>query len=621
MFGYGEPVGAQQSQTSGRIRGSGRIEGVKYPSPFFDLAHTYLPSSVKQLFQWCRYFYLTNPLIATVVNKLAEYPITDLVIDTNNKGLKDKWQGFFDDDIFLQPSLIDIGLFYTCYGNALISLSFPFVKWLKCEKCKHEVQAKEATYQFRGCKFRLTCKKCDHQGVAEVRDQSLSTTFGSRLILWNPEDIDIQYNDLTGETVYYYTLPAHLKSAIRVGRREVVDRSPQVYIDAVRLNKSVVLDADNVYHLRRPSIFTGRLNRGWGTPLLMPVLKDTFYLQLMKKAQEAVLLERMLPLNVISPASAAPGVNPYELTNLDDWRTHVMGEIMKWRRDPLYIPVMPLPLNHQVIGGDGRALLLNNEMRQISDVIVAGIGCPPELVYGGLSWSGSNVSLRILENQFLRYLSGMLRFIKVFLIRRTAAHLGWPAVDARFKPFKMADDIQRKAFMLQANQAKLVSDTTMREEMDLSPDGEDSLLKSEVKRRLESMEEQQMAEAQIAGKASVLSAKYEARAQMALAEEQQQMSQGSYGSAQGEPGAGTAEAPVSPAQPDAAQGGFAQMLQRLQQVSPDSQQAIIQRIAQQNPQLAETLSKQLQPAAPSTDSSAGKPLPEQLPPRRAASPV
>lgn len=622
MFGHTTPASTTRSaQLGGRIQGSGRVEGVRYPSPFFDLAHTYLPTSVKQMFQWCRYFYLTNPLIATVVNKMAEYPVTDIIIDSDNKGLKEKWEGYFEEDISLRSTLVDIGLFYTCYGNSPISLSFPFVKWLKCEKCRAEEKATLATYKFRSCKFHLTCKKCKHEGPAEVRDQFLAVTKGARLILWNPEDIDVQYNELTGETVYYYTLPTHLKNAIRVGRREVVDRSPQIYIDAVREKKVVVLDPDNVYHLRRPSILTGRLNRGWGTPLLLPVLKDTFYLQLMKKAQEAVLLERMLPLNVISPAQSVPGVNPYEATDLSQWREHVMQEIIKWRRDPLYIPVMPLALNHQTIGGDGRALLLNNEMRQISDVIMAGIGCPPELVWGGLSWSGSNVSLRILENQFLRYLAGLLRFVQSFVIRRTAAHLGWPEIDVRFKAFKMADDLQRKAFIFQANQVKLVSDTTMRQEMDLNPEEEDELLKSEVKRRLESVEHQQLAEAQIAGKAAVVQAKYQAQAQMALAEEQRQMQEGTYGSAQGEPGADIQRPPVQPAQPGGPQGGFAQMVGRLQQMSPDGQKAVLARIGAQNQELASALQQQLQPQQAAQGGSDGKPLPEQLPPRRANSPI
>ena len=50
------------SQTRGRVQGS-LTQGVNYPSPFFDVAHTYLPTTVKQLFRYCRYYFMTNPLL------------------------------------------------------------------------------------------------------------------------------------------------------------------------------------------------------------------------------------------------------------------------------------------------------------------------------------------------------------------------------------------------------------------------------------------------------------------------------------------------------------------------------------------------------------------------------
>jgi hypothetical protein len=481
------------------------------------------------------------------------------------------------------------------------------------------VKATDAKFTFRSCKFYLTCPACGHSGEAEVVDQYLRTPHGTRLVLWNPEDIDIQYNEVTAETSYYYSLPGHVKTAIMVGKREIVTKSPQVYIDAVRQGKSIVLDSENVYHLRRPTILTGRLNRGWGVPLLLPVLKDTFYLQLMKKAQEAVLLERLLPLNIISPASATPGANPYELVNLSSWREHVMNEIMRWRRDPLYIPVMPLPVGHQTLGGDGRALLLNQEMRLVAESIIAGMGCPPELIFGGMSWSGSNVSLRMLENVFLRYLSGLLRFVKMFVIRRTAAHLKVPTVDVRFKKFKMADDVQRKAYMFQLNQSKLVSDTTLQQEADVNPEEEDALLRSEVKRRLRGIEEQQLAEAEIQGKMHVVSAKYQAEAQNVLAQEQQQMLEGTQGTAPGEPGAGELKRPVQPAETPTQGGGFGPILQRLKGMSSEAQQRFLERVSQQQPELANHIRSQLQGGQ-----GAGvdmRPLPEQLPPRRSQSPI
>lgn len=627
MFDYGsQSPGLRPARTVGRIGGTSSAQGVSYPSPFFDLAHTYLPPTVRGMFRWCRYYYLTNPLINSVINKMAEYPITDLVLDTDNEGLKDKWEGFFEEDIQLRPSLIDVGLFYMCYGNAPISISFPFVKWLTCSHCKSKIEAKKAKYRFRSYKYYMTCEKCKNTGNAEAEDITIQSPHGTRLILWNPEDLDLQYNELTGKTAYYYTLPTHTRNAITMGKREIIEELPQLFIQSAKEGKSVVISPDNIFHLRRPSVLTGRHDRGWGIPLMLPVLKDTFYLQVMKKAQEAILVERIVPLTVIFPQAATGTSDPYTSINLTDWKNHINREIQKWRLDRNYIPILPLPIGNQVIGGDGRALLLSQEIRVWSEHIVAGMGVPQEFVFGGLQWSGSNVSLRMLENQFMRYLSSLLRLIKTFIIRKVSAHLEWPEIGIRFKPFKMADDLQRKAYLAQLNQGGKVSDTTILQDADLNPEEENDLMRKETKSRMEAVKDQQIAEATIQGEVGVISAKFQAKAMMAQQQEQMQAEQGAAGSAPGEPGEDVGSQPVPGGQPGGGGGApppggggdpIAAMVERLRAVSPHAQQQILQRIAQSNPQLAQQVASQLRGVGGAAGGgSASMPLPSQLPPRR-----
>jgi hypothetical protein len=322
------------------------------------------------------------------------------------------------------------------------------------------------------------------------------------------------------------------------------------------------------------------------------------------------------------------GVATHNTTiNLVDWKDHIAQEIQRWRLDRNYIPILPLPIGNQVIGGDGRALLMSQEIKIWSDQIIAGMGVPNEFIYGGLQWSGSNVSLRMLENQFMRYLSGLLLFVKDFLVKGMAAHMGWPTVGIRFKPFKMADDLQRKAFLFQLNSAGKVSDTTLVNDTDLNPEEENELIRKETKSRLESVKMQQIAEAEIAGEAGVINAKYQAKAQTIMMQEQQQAAAGMQGTAPGEPGEDVGSSPV--AQPQGSpneQGGqpqvnpLQQVVQRLRSLSPDAQRTVLTRIEQSNPELARQLQAQFNQGGgidPSPN-TAGKPLPTQLPPRRDA---
>jgi hypothetical protein len=287
------------------------VQGVNYPSPFFDVAHTYLPVTVKALFKWCRYYFLTNPLINATVFKLSEYPVTDIIIDHESPEVKRKWTEYFQDHLRYRAFQIECGLDYHAYGNGCISLGYPFKKYLYCKQCSFRDEAAKirANWIFTSFQFRLTCPKCQYVGDAQAQDFYYKNASGIKTIRWNPEDIEITYNDISGEYTYFYTIPAVVRNDVVIGRKDIVEGIPQVFIQAMREQKGVIFSKDNFFHMRRPTLATQ--DRGWGTPLLLPVLKDTFYLQVMKKAQEAILLEHIVPLRILFPQAGSGSSDPY----------------------------------------------------------------------------------------------------------------------------------------------------------------------------------------------------------------------------------------------------------------------------------------------------------------------
>ena len=101
--------------------------------------------------------------------------------------------------------------------------------------------------------------------------------------------------------------------------------------------------------------------------------------------------------------------------------------------------------------------------------------------------------------------------------------MDWPEVSIRFKPFKMADDIQRKSFLFQLNQAGKVSDTSLLAEADYDQEEENKLILQEDKERLQVLKDQQIAQAEAQGEAQIVSMKYQAKAQQIMAAMQQTM--------------------------------------------------------------------------------------------------
>jgi hypothetical protein len=497
------------SRTRGRIGGSGDY-GLQYPSPFFDIGQTYLPATVKQMFRWCRYYFLVNPLINTVASKMAEYPVTDILLDTDRLEHKEKWSTFLGDQLRYRAFQIEVGLDYYVYGNALVSIFYPFVKILVCKNCNYEREAAHSEYRFMNFEFHWNCPKCGEMGPCKVRDHYVKAPKGVRLIRWNPEDVDIRYNDINGEYEYYYTIPVQLKNDIIIGKKSAVEAVPQLFIEALRLKKAIVFSRDNIFHFKRPTL-AGK-DRGWGTPMILPVLKDTFYLQILRKAQESIALEHIVPLRVLFPQAGSASSDPYSTINLADWRDQVANEIRQWRADNNYIPIMSLPIGQQTIGGDGRALLLSQEIRVWSEHIIAGMGVPVELIFGGLSYSGSNVSMRMLENMHLGYLTDHKALLR-WVIERVSSYLGWAPVKARFKPFKMADDLQRKAYYFQLAQAGKVSDETLLADADLDSQKEDKIMEIESSRRANATKKQRLLQAEIEGEAQMITQKWLSKAQ------------------------------------------------------------------------------------------------------------
>lgn len=1057
--------------TRGRINGAFG-NGVNYPSPFFDIAHTYLPTNFKQLFRYCRYYFLTNPLINATVFKLSEYPITDIIIDHQDERVRRRWEEYFHDHLRYRAFQVETGLDYHTYGNCGVSISFPFHKYLKCQGCDWCERADRTRpyWVFTNFEFRLTCPRCGTTAPALVDDHYYPDAGGVRPIRWNVEDIEVTYNDITGKHTYFYNIPAPLQSDIVIGKKDVVEGIPQIFIQALKQRKGIVFSKDNFYHLRRPTL--GQQDRGWGIPLLLPVLKDTFHLQLMKKAQEAIILEHVIPLRVVFPQAASGTSDPfcvspstlvetlrgllpaeeiregdhlrshlgnwrsvegikrrpvgqdervYKVTaaslsafpfevseehpilavrktskkrarqvwvdpefipvqelkvgdyvaypthrevkvnavldlkdylskrshtdtftylklsqgaaeiyehleargfttmqrgeraslleergwslsdyqtamamkghtvsriprympvseelatlvgyylaegsyrsslvslafhrdeidlhgdvdrcvralgglkgtrvypgsvgdgvdvviesvlisellvglcgkgfatkripkelsearselvvsmlralfagdgcdfvteqtdrvalklanpslilearrlllclgvlgcvyaepptatskhkttayhlnyngssaaalralfagkavppqdarngvfyqgyvllpirgliavdhvpevigfqmatdksfcvagvathnttmNLSLWKEQVAAEIARWRYDQNYIPIMPIPLGQQSIGGDGRALLMYQEMQMQADQIIMGMGVVKEFLAGGLSYSGTNVSMRILENAFIGYIGHQLNMAR-WIMKMVANYLHWPEANIRFKPFKMADDIQRKAYLFQLNQAGKVSDTTLLVDADLDQAEENEIMANEADKRIEGQKKQQIAMAEIQGESQLIMMKYQAKAQQAMMAE-------SGGAAPGEPGgmgggispemaggipqeagsqlSGDQRLPTGPeGQAGSTVGGDIISLaqgyaQQLSQLPPDQQQQALQAIATQSPELAQLVQQMLgaqqqgQPQAQQVDM---RPLPEQRPPRRAA---
>jgi len=456
-----------------------RGSSLPYPDLFYDLTSFVIPRDIKKLLKWCRYFYNTNPIVSGAIYKMAEYPLTEIYFKNVSETYAKQYKEIAD-NINLETRLLEIGLDYYTYGNAFVTPIMPFKRVLKCSRNPdHVIDAVNAKQlSVNGGKIEAFCPQCKAKVKMTYEDIPIKDPSKMKIIQWNPMSMEIGGSSIVDDVWYYYTPSQNeLKNVSR--DPDYFARVPNVFIETALKKKRVRLYQQKVIHMKRATISNEFW--GWGMPIVLPVLKTLFYVQMLKKAQEYVAANNMNIMRVFYPSSSN-GVSPYETLNLDKWKQQMKDDTRRWMTDPGYMVTSGIPIGYQAVGGEGKSLLLTDEIEGANQEILAGMGVPHEFLFGGLTWTGTSVSLRMLENHFLVYRNTMIKFLNK-LFKQIALHLGWPIPEVGMRTFKVADDVQQKQMImnLATQPNSRISATTVLQELGLDPKKEADNIKAETK--------------------------------------------------------------------------------------------------------------------------------------------
>lgn len=185
---------------------------VKYDNPFLDIVSSYIPITIKGMFKFTAAFAVGDGVVSQCIIKMSEYPITKLIYndDEKSKFEKDKttewWKNVLEKQINIMRVLKECGMDYYAYGNSILSISFPFRRQLQCPRCKEWHNVESMNVKFRSYQFFSKCK-CGYDGHMKARDLPTKEVSGIKIIKWDLPYIDIKYNNISGDSFYYYTPP------------------------------------------------------------------------------------------------------------------------------------------------------------------------------------------------------------------------------------------------------------------------------------------------------------------------------------------------------------------------------------------------------------------------------
>jgi hypothetical protein len=492
-----------------------------YPHPYFDPSNWYTPTTVKEMFRWCLFLYITNSTIGPVIRKKAAYIITDLIYSTTSERTKTVWKDLLETVLKIREFEFIMLIDFEVFGNAFVSIVYPFDRYLVCPRCEYENLLKSIKWHYDGANFVGKCKNCQTRAGMKVKDKPVRNRKRISLHRWFPQYIEPKRNPITGKTRYILRIPAWIKKKIKDPRinKVYVEDTPVEFLEAIKRNKVIELDPDNLYHMKHETV--SMEDDSFGVPQLLNVIKDAWLLQTFKKGQEAIALEHILPLTLVSPMPSPATPSPHMGTDLGTWRGKMQNIFSQWRRDPNALFPVPFPVQVSQVRGDAQALSLHNDLNQQRQNIAGGLDVPPDFLYGNLTWSGGNVTLRVLENLLINRLSTVNGFQKDWLQPRLRRFFMLPRCEIRHKDFKMADDIQQKNIALQLRASNTISDQTVVEELGFDVSREESRKEKEMDKRLADTRKQRIADAEVNAKINIIMVENELEIAKIRAEAQQ----------------------------------------------------------------------------------------------------
>jgi hypothetical protein len=406
---------------------------------------------------------------------MARYPVTHVIVTGDTGENNSFWATHLNEDVGIQNELVQNGKDYYTFGNCIVSIVPPFKRYLLCPKCstykRHCINEdnsdERVDWKFHNFDFISKCKNkdCKYHGKMEVKDELLTgVEFANNVKVqrWPIQNIKVRDLGIAGKKRIYYKLEDKYRKPILSGDKFVVANVPYTFILACKQNKNaaiIELPSELTFHYKYETI-TEPEWEGLSKPFFFSAWKDIFMSFVLRKAQECIASDHLIPNRFIFPTATPGGLDPLSKIDGSAWVATVTNQLKRQQNDPNEIGVVPFPVGYQALGGQGKAMSLREEIELQDRRILTQMGIPPELIYGGMTWSGSNISLRMLENLFIYYIGKQNQFIKFYTAYVARVSGLKPPTKTMLSPFKMADDIQQMNSLAALGAQGRLSETT-----------------------------------------------------------------------------------------------------------------------------------------------------------------
>ena len=357
-----------------------------------------------------------------------------------------------------------------CYGNSFVSLYLPFERYLVCEKCGTQYKIDKIKYDFNSQdgSFEAYCPKCRSKHKMKRVDRRLHDPSKVQVIRWNPKRMRLKVHDVSGEIKYYYKFDPRFVDHIRKGDPFYLNTTQWGIVKTCLGKKGDNTDellfefeSDQIYHMR-DTVFAGLSDdiKGWAIPPMLPYFKLAYYIQLMRRYDEAIALDFIVPFRILYPQGQAPGgQDPLSMVSMQTFVAAMSSMVEKKRQNMTAIEVAPFAIGYELIGGEAKQLSPKENIQNAEQELLNAMGFPQELFAGTLSLQAAPVALRLFEREWNPFVDGMNSILQ-WMSDLLASYFGWEKAKVKLSSVTLADDMEKKSIMLQAAAGQDISKQT-----------------------------------------------------------------------------------------------------------------------------------------------------------------